>query len=93
MAKKNKPLNFTPKSKEVESTVEFTAEPIIEAPKYLYKVKVTHPSLRIRRGPSIYEEQIGLITDNGTYEIHAEKDGWGQLENGNWINLNFTVKI
>ena len=90
MAKKQKPLDFTPKSKEIELTVE---EPIVETPKYLYKVKVTHPSLRIRRGPSIYEEQVGLITDNGTYEIHAEKDGWGQLENGNWINLNFTVKI
>ena len=55
-----------------------------------YTVKVTHPSLRMRRAPNLQAEIAGLITDQGYYKIIDEANGWGQLENGNWIMLSYT---
>ncbi len=67
-----------------------TEEPVIpEAPK-TYKVKVTHPSLRMRRAPNTQAEVYDLITDQGIYEIVDEVNGWGKLENGCWIMLSYT---
>lgn len=60
-----------------------------EAPK-TYKVKVTHPSLRMRRAPNTQAEVYDLITDQGIYEIVDEANGWGQLKNGYWIMLSYT---
>ena len=57
---------------------------------FLYKVKVTHPSLRMRRAPSTQAEVYDLITDQGIYTIVDEANGWGQLENGYWIMLSYT---
>ena len=57
---------------------------------FLYKVKVTHPSLRMRRAPNTQAEVYDLITDQGVYEIVNEVEGWGQLKNGCWIMLNYT---
>lgn len=59
----------------------------------LYQVKVTHPSLKKRNGPSLNATQIGLITDKGTYDIYAQENNWGQLEDSAWICLDFTTKI
>lgn len=61
----------------------------LETPK-TYKVKVTHPSLRMRRAPNTQAEVIDLITDQGIYTITDEVNGWGQLENGYWIMLSYT---
>ena len=58
--------------------------------KFEYNVKVTHPSLRIRRAPNTQAEILGLITDQGVYKIVDEVNGWGQLEDGNWIMLSYT---
>jgi len=33
----------------------------------------------------------GILKDNEVHNVVAEQDGWGQLENGTWINLKFTV--
>ena len=57
---------------------------------FLYKVKVTHPSLRMRYAPNTQAEVYGLITDQGIYTITDEVNGWGQLENGYWIMLSYT---
>lgn len=67
-----------------------SGEPVIpEAPK-TYKVKVTHPSLRMRRAPNTQAEVYDLITDQGVYKIIDEVNGWGKLENGCWIMLSYT---
>ena len=65
-------------------------EPIIPEPPKTYKVKVTHPSLRMRRAPNTQAEVYDLITDQGIYTIIDEVNGWGQLENGYWIMLSYT---
>ncbi len=59
----------------------------------LCQVEVTHPSLRIRKEPSVNAEQVGLITDKGRYNIYAKNNNWGQLEDNTWICLDFTTKI
>ena len=62
-------------------------------PTFLYKVQVTYPSLRIRRGPSLRDPQIGLITDMGVYEILEESNGFGRIKDNAWIMLQYTKKI
>jgi len=62
-------------------------------PEYVCKVKVTHPSLRMRRAPDAGAEVVGLITDQGTYEIFEVRNGWGMLETGAWIMLQYTQQI
>lgn len=66
---------------------------IEDLPESLYKVQVTHPSLRRRSTPEIAENVIGVITDRGIYTITNERNGWGQLEDGSWIMLQYTEKI
>lgn len=61
-----------------------------EKPVAKYKVKVTHPSLRRRRAPNLSGEVTGYITDQGIYQIFDEANGWGKLEDGDWIMLSFT---
>lgn len=84
---------ITEKTKAEESKVEEPVVPeesvIPEVPK-TYKVKVTHPSLRMRRAPNTQAEVYDLITDQGIYEIVDEVNGWGQLKNGCWIMLSYT---
>ena len=67
-------------------------EEIIEEPvvNKSYRVKVTHPSLRIRRAPNTQAEVVGLITDEGIYTILDEVNGWGMIEENKWIMLSYT---
>lgn len=67
-------------------------EEIIEAPieDKSYNVKVTHPSLRIRRAPNTQAEIVGLITDQGVYKILEEVNGWGMIGENQWIMLSYT---
>ena len=58
--------------------------------KFEYKVKVIHPSLRIRRAPNTQAEVVGLITDQGIYTILDEVNGWGMIEENKWIMLSYT---
>ena len=67
-------------------------KPAIKTPA-LYKVQVTHPSLRRRANPSTDSEVLGLITDKGIYEIFNEVPGWGQLKDNSWIMLQFCHRI
>ena len=60
------------------------------APIPILTVKVTHPSLRRRFGPSTAYDVAGIISDEGYYGIFEIKDGWGRLDNGTWINLDYT---
>jgi hypothetical protein len=38
----------------------------------MYTVKITHPSLRHRAEPSVNGRIIGIITNQGTYDIFKE---------------------
>lgn len=55
------------------------------------QVKVTAKLLNCRLEPSLDGQVLNLIKMGEVHNIVAEKDGWGQLENGSWINLSFTV--
>ena len=92
MAKKRSYTEIFPEEEIFEEAV--IEEPVIApVPKSTYKVKVTHPSLRMRQAPSTDAEILGLITDQGEYEIFETEGGWGQLQDGSWIMLSFTEKI
>lgn len=56
----------------------------------MYKVKVTHPALRIRRAPSVQAEVVDVIQDEGIYTIINEANGWGQIDENKWIMLSYT---
>ena len=64
-----------------------------EQPAALYSVKITHPCLRRRSAPEIKNNIVGLISDQGIYDIYSEIGGWGKLEDGTWIMLQYTEKI
>lgn len=59
----------------------------------LYSVKITHPCLRRRSAPEVKNNIVGLISDQGIYDIYAEVGGWGKLEDDTWIMLQYTEKI
>lgn len=59
----------------------------------LYQVQVTHYSLRRRQFPDINSMVLGLITDQGIYDIYKVESGWGQLKDKSWIMLQYTRKI
>jgi len=64
----------------IKTIEEIDNEPVqvqyIESP-HLYKVQVTHSSLRRRSEPSTNGAILGIISDKGQYYIDKEKDGWG----------------
>lgn len=55
------------------------------------QVKVTAKLLNCRLQPSMSAQILGTIKMDEVHNIVAEQNGWGQLENGSWINLKFTV--
>lgn len=73
--------------------VDDVKKPNVECPFPIYVVRVTHPSLRRRAAPTLRAEVLGFITDKGIYDIFEERDGWGRLEDGSWIKLEFTEKL
>ena len=84
--------------RQLENQIEMELEPEVEeatpmAAGPLFRVKVTHPSLRMRHAPSANGEEVGLITNQGEYDIFETQGEWGKLDNGNWIMLNYTSKI
>lgn len=59
----------------------------------IYQIKVNHPSLRRRQDPTVGSQQVGLITDQGIYDVYAEVNGWAQLKDASWVMLQFCSKI
>lgn len=55
------------------------------------QVKVTAKLLNCRLQPSMSAQILGTIKMGEVHNVVAEQNGWGQLENGSWINLKFTV--
>lgn len=57
------------------------------------QIKVTAGLLNCRFQPSMSARILGTIAKDEVHNIVAEQNGWGQLENGSWINLIFTVPV
>jgi hypothetical protein len=55
------------------------------------QVKVTAKLLNCRLEPSYNGKVLNAIKMNEVHNIVVERDGWGLLENGSWINLTFTA--
>lgn len=90
MAKKNRSFSFDQDQTSTINdlvTIDFSKEEPVDNS---FIVKVTHPSLRIRRAPNASAEVVGRITDQGKYKIIDQVNGWGKLESGNWIMLSYT---
>ena len=55
------------------------------------QIKVATKLLNCRFQPSMSSKIMGTIKMDEVHNVVAEQNGWGQLENGTWINLKFTV--
>ena len=55
------------------------------------QIKVATGLLNCRLQPSMDARVLSIIKMDEVHNIVAEENGWGQLENGSWINLKFTV--
>lgn len=58
---------------------------------FVNQIKVATKLLNCRFQPSMSSKIMGTIKMDEVHNIVAEQNGWGQLENGTWINLKFTV--
>lgn len=58
-----------------------------------FDVHVLHARLRKRKAPSTDAEIAGMITDKGIYHIVEEHYGWGRLEDGSWIMLQYAKRL
>jgi hypothetical protein len=91
-----KEMKKKPNPKMEEQPMDFLDSFNIEAPieepavNNTYKVKVTHPSLRIRRAPNLQAEVVDTIRDQGYYTILDEVNGWGKIGDDKWIMLSYT---
>ena len=83
-------IEITEPVEEITYTAPAPQIEVVSEPKPLYNVKVIHSSLRRRTGPSTAYDVAGIISDQGHYDIYEIQDNWGKLENGNWINLDYT---
>ncbi len=52
-------------------------------------VKVTADALRIRKGAGTNYPEIGVLYEGRTVKILEIINGWGRIENGGWISLNY----
>ena len=55
------------------------------------QIKVTAKLLNCRLQPSMNAKIHSVIKMDEVHNVVDTQNGWGQLENGTWINLKFTV--
>lgn len=55
------------------------------------QIKVTAKLLNCRLQPSMNAKIHSVIKMDEVHNVVDTQNGWGQLENGAWINLSFTV--
>lgn len=58
-------------------------------------VSVTSDSLNVRSTPEDDNDNniMYQITDHSTHKITESRNGFGQIEDGNWIMLKYTKRI
>lgn len=59
----------------------------------LRKVKINNTNLNIRSGPSSKNSIVGVAKKGEVYEIQKELAGWGEIREGQWFNLLYTVPV
>lgn len=88
MSVEEAPLEAAAPQVEEEVVVESEPEPVP-----LYQVRIDHPSKRYRKEPTLASETVGLITDQGIYNVYEETAQWIKLDNGYWTMKEHTSKI
>ena len=84
---------------EMKKTAHIQTAPSAQTTLVAYRVKVSTPHLRVRKGPGIAYPITGSIRDMGIYTIIQESAGtgakkWGRLKSGiGWISLDYTKKV
>ena len=70
-------------------------EPIETKEESGYSVKITSDSLNVRKTPTDRNSDniVYQITDHSIHEITKEENGFGMIEDGNWIMLAFSQKV
>lgn len=89
-------ITYTAPTLQVEDIVIEEVAPELEPESesvILYQVRIDHPSKRYRKEPSLDSETIGLITDQGIYDVIEENMHWIRLGNGYWTMKEHTSKI
>ena len=56
-------------------------------------VEITaRPSLRVRTGPGVEYDQTDSLAAGTRIAVTEQRDGWGRLAGGGWIDLRYTVQ-
>ena len=69
-----------------------------EVKKESYMVRITAKALNVRKGPSMEQSIVNVVSRGGAYTIVDEESGWGLLKayasmRDGWIDLKHTQKI
>jgi hypothetical protein len=59
----------------------------------LRRVRVTASNLNIRSQPDPNASIAGAVKLGDAFEVTAQKNGWGKIGEGKWINLSYTTDI
>jgi len=77
-----------------ESEIVEESKPIEESKPYRGKVKISFVKyLNIRTQPNLNCDVARTVQNNDILTIIKEENGWGQLEDNNWVNLEYIEKI
>ena len=49
--------------------------------------------INVRKGTGTDRDVVGKLNNGDKVKIVEEVDGWGKMENGNWISLKYTEKV
>ena len=86
------PIEEPKPAKELEPIEE--PQPVKEPEPYRAKVKISFVKyLNIRTQPNLNCDVARTAQNNDILTIVKEQDGWGQLEDNNWVNLQYVEKI
>ena len=93
-------VNAALKTPAGNTSVETTADAAATSFTAPFKVKVSTPNLRIRKGPGTNYAKTGKFTGKGVFTITEVKSGsgsakgWGKLKSGaGWISLDYTARV
>jgi hypothetical protein len=57
------------------------------------RVRITAANLNVRAQPNANTSIVGTAKAGDAFEITAQKDGWGKISEGQWINLSYAADI
>ncbi len=66
---------------------------IPQKPKPIYSAKVTAYALNVRKGPGLNYDPIGHRLAGDIVEVYETSNGWARIGEGQWVSLNWIVRI